>query len=184
MSDELEIRVSDAEREQAVARLRKASTDGRLTLDELAARTGWAYGAQTRGELVQVTRDLPAAPTESAPVRKQRPRFVVAVFAPVFRRHRWRLGRRTFVFSLFAPTFFDLGAAVVEGELATITVLSIFAPVNVTVPAGLDLETSMLAIFAPVRDRGDPGPLTPGSPRIRVNGLSIFAPVFVKHRRS
>jgi hypothetical protein len=184
MSDELEIRVSDVEREQAVARLREASTEGRLTLDELASRTGWAYAAQTRGELVQVTRDLPVAPARTAPVEKQRPRFVIAVFAPVFRRHRWRLGRRTFVFSLFAPTFFDLGAAVVEDEQATITVLSIFAPVNVTVPPGVDLETSVLAIFAPIRDLGDSGPLTPAPPRIRLNGVSIFAPVFVKHRRS
>jgi hypothetical protein len=77
MSDELEIRVSDVEREQAVARLRDASTEGRLTL-----------------------------------------------------------------------------------------------------------ETSVLAIFAPIRDLGDAGPLTPAAPRIRVNGVSIFAPVFVKHRRS
>ena len=168
----------------AVARLREASTEGRLTLDELAARTAWAYGAQTRGELVQVTHDLPAAPAQAAPVEKQRPRFVIAVFAPVFRRHRWRLGRRTFVFSLFAPTFFDLGAAVVEGDEATITVLSIFAPVNVTVPSGVELETSVLAVFAPIRDLGDSGPLTPSAPRVRINGVSIFAPLFVKHGRS
>jgi hypothetical protein len=184
MSDELEIRVSDAEREQAVARLRDASAEGRLTLEELAARTGWAYGAQTRGELVQVTSDLPATPAQTAPVERQRPRFVVAVFAPVFRRHRWRLGRRTFVFSLFAPTFFDLGAAVVEDEQATITVLSIFAPVNLTVPSGVELETSVLAIFAPIRELGDAGTLSPAAPRVRVNGLSIFAPVFVRHGRS
>ena len=53
MNDEL--RVSDVEREQVVARLREASAEGRLTLDELASRTGSAYVARTRGELVQVT---------------------------------------------------------------------------------------------------------------------------------
>ena len=48
MSDEL--RASDAEREQAVVRLRGASADGRLTLDELVARTGVALeGAHARG---------------------------------------------------------------------------------------------------------------------------------------
>ena len=57
MSDEL--RTSDAERETAVARLRDASAEGRLTLDELALRTGSAYAARTHGELASVTADLP-----------------------------------------------------------------------------------------------------------------------------
>lgn len=34
---------------------------------------------------------------------------------------------------------------------------------------------------AVARLRGSP---TPATPRIRVNGVSILAPVFVKHRRS
>ncbi|HEX5146065.1 MAG TPA: hypothetical protein VFV85_03510 [Conexibacter sp.] len=71
-----------------------------------------------------------------------------------------------------------------EDEQATITVLSIFAPVNLTVPSGVELETSVLAIFAPIRERGDAGTLSPAAPRVRVNGLSIFAPVFVRHGRS
>ena len=156
MSDEL--RVSDVEREQAVARLLEASAEGRLTLDELAARTGSAYIAQTRGELVHVTHDLPAA-TESTPEQKQRPRFVVAVFAPVWRPNRWRLGRRTFVFSLFAP-------------------------VNVTAPEHVDVQLSAFGIFAPVRELGLPGELPPSAPRVRVNGVSLFAPVFVSFKPS
>ena len=39
MSGELEKRASDAEREQVVVRLRDASAEGRLTLEELADRT-------------------------------------------------------------------------------------------------------------------------------------------------
>jgi hypothetical protein len=181
MSDEL--RVSDVEREQAVARLREASAEGRLTLDELAARTGSAYIAQTRGELVHVTHDLPAA-TQSTPEQKQRPRFVVAVFAPVWRRNRWRLGRRTFVFSLFAPTFFDLRSATLEHDDATITVFSLFAPVNVTAPEHVDVQLSVFGVFAPVRELGSPGELPPSAPRVRVNGVSLFAPVFVSFKHS
>ena len=55
-----EHRVSDAEREAAVVLLRDASTDGRLTLEELGDRTGLAYAAATNGELERVTVDLPA----------------------------------------------------------------------------------------------------------------------------
>lgn len=181
MSDEL--RVSDDEREQAVARLREASAEGRLTLDELAARTGSAYVAQTRGELVRVTEDLPAA-TERAVGRKQRPRFVVGVFAPVRRRNRWTLVRRTIVVALFAPAFFDLRSATLEHDDATITAVSLFAPVHLTVPEHVDVRLNALGVFAPVRELGSPGALAPSAPRVRVNGVSLFAPIVVSFEHS
>jgi uncharacterized protein DUF1707 len=182
-----ELRASDREREHAVARLRDASAEGRLTLDELVERTESAYAARTHGELVKVTADLPEPARESRPAvpgGRSRPRFVVAIFAPVRRRNRWRLARRTFVFSLFAPTFFELGDATLEGDEATITVLSFFAPVTVTVPPQIELETGVISIFAPLQERGTTAAPAPGAPRIRLNGLTIFAPVFVKYGRS
>ena len=183
MSDDL--RASDAEREQAVLRLRDASAEGRLTLEELVARTETAYGARTRGDLVRVTADLPVATAPALPARREgRTRFVVAIFAPVRRRNRWKLGRRTFVLSVFAPTFFELGQASIEDDEATITIFSIFAPVNVTAPPQVEVDTSVISIFAPVQERGDAGPWAPHAPRIRINGVALFAPVFVKYARS
>jgi len=178
-----ELRASDQERELAVARLRDASAEGRLTLDELMERSETAYAARTHGDLVKVTADLPQQPP-TRPARAGRTRFVVAIFAPVRRRNRWKLGRRTYVFSLFAPTFFELGDASLEEDEATITVLSIFAPVNVTAPPQVDLETNVLAIFAPIQERGESAAPSPHAPRIRINGLALFAPVFVKFWRS
>src|SRR3954447_14547110 len=108
-----ELRASDHERELAVARLRDASAEGRLTLDELMERSESAYAARTHGELLRVTADLPGHPSAQQSTqpsmqpakRAGRTRFVVAIFAPVRRGSRWKLGRRTFVFSLFGPTF-------------------------------------------------------------------------------
>src|SRR5436305_14135726 len=102
-----ELRASDHERELAVARLRDASAEGRLTLDELMERSETAYAARTHGELVKVTADLPEHPSaqpstqpSTRPAKRAgRTRFVIAIFAPVHRRNRWKLGRRTFVFS-------------------------------------------------------------------------------------
>jgi len=184
MSDEL--LASDADRERAVARLRDASAEGRLTLDELVDRTGSAYAARTHGDLERVTAGLPAATAPSSPsaARSGGTRFVVALFAPVRRRHRWRLGRRTYVFSLFAPTFFELGEATLEVDEAVITVLSVFAPVNITAPPRADLELNVFTLFAPVLERGDEHVPAPGGPRIRVRGLALFGPVFVKYARS
>src|SRR3954451_490937 len=178
-----ELRASDHERELAVARLRDASAEGRLKLDELMERSETGYTARTHGELVRMTAQFPENPTPP-PARAERTRFVVAIFAPVHRRNRWKLGRRTFVFSLFGPTFFDLGDASLEEDEATITVLSIFAPVNVTAPPQIDLETNVLAIFAPIQERGEQAAPSPHAPRITINGLAVFAPVFVKFGRS
>ena len=55
------VRASDPEREQTVVRLREATAEGRLTLDEFAQRAERAYAAKTGDELDALTRDLPEA---------------------------------------------------------------------------------------------------------------------------
>jgi hypothetical protein len=60
-------RASDAEREAAVARLRQAAGEGRLSVEELTARVDAAYAATTTGELEALTADLPAAPARAHP---------------------------------------------------------------------------------------------------------------------
>jgi hypothetical protein len=60
MTEDITIRVSDAEREEVAARLRAAGADGRLLLGELEDRLERAFAARTRGELEPLTADLPA----------------------------------------------------------------------------------------------------------------------------
>jgi hypothetical protein len=57
--DAADLRVSDAERDAAVERLRSAAHEGRLAPEELEERTGRALTARTRGELAAVLGDLP-----------------------------------------------------------------------------------------------------------------------------
>ena len=78
MSGELEKRASDAEREQVVVRLRDASAEGRLTLEELAERKALAYRARSHAELEPLTADLPAGAAPPA--------------SPVSVRRRWLVG--------------------------------------------------------------------------------------------
>jgi hypothetical protein len=181
MSDEL--RASDSEREIAVVRLRDAAAAGRLTLDELATRTETAYTAQTHGDLVAVTSDLPAL--TAPPARRRRwPGLVVGVFAPIAGRRRRRLPAHTIVVSVFAPTKLDLREALFEGGTATIEIVGVFAPVTIVVPRHVEVETFVLPVFAPVREIGEPGDLAPAAPRVRVVGVSVFAPVLVRYQDS
>jgi Domain of unknown function (DUF1707) len=61
------LRVSDAERDAAVERLRSAGADGRLATDELEQRVSGALGARTRGDLDALLADLPASRLPAGP---------------------------------------------------------------------------------------------------------------------
>jgi len=73
MSTQDRTRASDTERERVVGILRQATTDGRITVEELDQRCERAYAAVTRGELSALLEDLPVpmvprpAPAPAAP---------------------------------------------------------------------------------------------------------------------
>lgn len=53
------LRVSDHDRQAVIRRLQRAVGEGRLTLVEFEERTAGALAARTRGELDDLTGDLP-----------------------------------------------------------------------------------------------------------------------------
>lgn len=60
MTTDRGIRASDQDRESAAEVLKEAYAAGRLSRDELDERAAAAYSATTRGELHDLTADLPA----------------------------------------------------------------------------------------------------------------------------
>jgi Domain of unknown function (DUF1707) len=67
------MRASHADREQVIDTLKTAFVHGRLTRDELDARTGRALAARTYAELSAVTADIPAVPSAAAAAGLARP---------------------------------------------------------------------------------------------------------------
>ena len=65
-------RLSDAEREVVVGRLREALGEGRLDLDDFYARLDAAYAAKTHGEVVPLSSDLPTPTALPVPATPQR----------------------------------------------------------------------------------------------------------------
>jgi hypothetical protein len=61
------LRASDADREVTAERLRHATTEGRLSADELEDRLGLLYASKTYGELDALVADLPVS---RVPVRQ------------------------------------------------------------------------------------------------------------------
>ena len=67
------MRASHADREQAIEALKDAFVHGRLTKDELDARTGRALAARTYADLGALTADIRPAPAAARPARPSAP---------------------------------------------------------------------------------------------------------------
>ena len=65
MTDDPQLRASDAQRDSAAAEIREHYAAGRLSEDEFTERLDAVYQARTQGELRELRRDLPALPVNS-----------------------------------------------------------------------------------------------------------------------
>ena len=186
MSERPELRVSDADREATVVRLREAGGEGRLTLEELAERVERADAARTRADLDALTADLPAAAARTAPLapddaRRER-RWVVAIMGGEQRRGRWRPSRRTNAIAIMGGVDIDLR----EAELADgaeILAIPVMGAVTVTVPHGVSVEMSGFALMGGNSGPDDKVLPLPNSPVVRVRAFSLMGGVVVERKK-
>ena len=171
MSGELEKRASDAEREQVVGRLRDASSEGRLTLEELADRTALAYTARSHAELAPLTDDLPAS---LAPSRRKPVRWMGAVIGEVKRTGRWRIRDNTHVVMGIGDCHLDLRTAELDGDEVTVTISQIIGDTTIVVPRHVDVELSGLFLIGDKSLTGSDEELPPAAPRVHVRAFGLI----------
>lgn len=166
-------RISDADRERAVALLRQATVDGRLTTDELLARTEAALTARTRGELVAVTRDLVrVAPSPSQVPATTR---VQAVLGETQRAGHWVAEGHVDVVAILGETKVDLRDAEIRGSELVLQVTVIMGSVKIYVPEGVPVVIESSVILGSQKDkRLDVEPI-PGAPTIRIRGFELMS---------
>ncbi len=179
MSDDPELRASDAEREHTVARLREASAEGRLTLEELADRTALAYRAQAHVDLERVVADLPAAPL---PSRRRPVRSTVVVIGEAKRHGRWRVAERTRVLMGIGSCELDLREAELAGDEVVVTIAQLIGDTTVIVPKHVEVELSGLVFIGGKHERGEAGDAVPGAPLVRVRAFGLIGEVKVVRR--
>jgi hypothetical protein len=182
-----DLRASDAERERTIDALRDAAGEGRLTFEELAERIESAAGARTRGELAEVTHDLPTAGTATtvataassevvAPVERS------SVFGEVRRSGPWIVPVRSSWRSYFGGIVLDLREARVSAAEVTIQAESVFGSIRLVVPEGVIVEVRTRTTFGSVRQQaGDVA--SPGAPRVILVGGTTFGGVHVHAER-
>lgn len=179
------VRVTDAEREQAVARLREATVDGRLTLEEFSGRMGDALAARTRGDLVPVTADLALAPSAATPsggVRRAT-RWMVALMGSSKQRGRWRVDERSNAVAIMGDCEVDLRSAALAGAEIEITAVAVMGAIKVIVPPGVAVELDGIAIMGD-RDSNVTSAPQPGAPSIRVRAFVLMGEVKVEEKAS
>ena len=168
-----DLRASDSERDQLVDALRDHAAEGRLTTEELDERTGAAYAATTRGELVALRRDLPeAAPSQpGAPPTAVGDR-IAAVLSSSEQGGHWLVPERLHVKAVLGDCKLDLRQAEVPAEV-TIDVKVRLGDVTIYVPENARVELTGRAILGDKKVRGIAGALG-GGPLIRVHADVIL----------
>jgi hypothetical protein len=182
-----ELRASDADRERVVDVLRRAASDGQLTVEELEERVPTAYAARTRSELARLTSDLSVEPLRigtpgltaaagGVTVREGEggARWVVAIMGGHDKRGRWRLGRRCTVLNIMGGSDIDLNDAELSGPLTELTMVSIMGGGEIRVPHGVDVQVSNFALMGGNDVKLGDEVAPHGAPRIHIRLVSVM----------
>ncbi|MBB4916518.1 DUF1707 SHOCT-like domain-containing protein [Streptosporangium saharense] len=191
MNDPGAMRISDAEREATVERLRVASVEGRLTLGELTERTEAAYTAVTQAELAVITSDLPGvgqaapAPVPAPSYGSQAPspggvrKWFVAVMSESKRRGKWRIDQGLSAVAVMGGVVLDLREAEVRTNVVDIVATVVMGEVKIIVPDGVDVELDGIAIMGEKKVKVGEAPPSPNAPLIRIKAYVLMGEVKV-----
>jgi hypothetical protein len=184
----VQLRASDADREQVADRLREAAVDGRITMDELEQRLETAYTSTTHAELRPLTRDLaaPDAPA-SAPTARElaggapsRRRRSIVVMSGSNRRGRWVVPARFSVFAFWGGVQLDLREAILTERETVIRADAVMAGIEIIVPQDVAVHVEGVGFMGAFDEAPGTAPPPPGAPVIRITGIAFWAAVAVK----
>jgi hypothetical protein len=191
MSEQDDVRVSNAEREAVVAQLNEACGEGRLTLAEFSERVQQVYEMRTHGELQRVVSDLPAttAQPETTTVARSaatdqpeaRTQWHISPIGGLRRSGQWRMPAKTVSVTLLGGVNMDLGEVELDAPEVTLTKVSLIGGVSVRVPPGVRLEVSGFSLLGGHSLDIDDAP--PGSPTVRIRHFGIIGGVSARSTR-
>ncbi len=185
-------RASDAERNEAIDRLRAAYVEGRLDQEEFEERSRTALTARRRGELERLFTDLPSRPgsalsTSPPPVRPPPPgerpgsRLSLAIMSGVERKGRWRVPAESTAVAFMGGVRLDLRGAVLSARVTTITSLAFMGGVEIIVPPGVRVEAAGFGFMGGWDNRtAQDVELPHDAPVVRVRGLAFMGSVDIR----
>jgi hypothetical protein len=188
------LRVSDADREQVIERLREAAGEGRITLEELDSRLDATHVAKTYVELEVITRDLPAegsaelaiSSSGGFPVKRiggtPKGRFSLAILSGARRKGTWVVPPVYTAVAFLGGVEMDLEDAKFSEPEVKIRAFAFLGGVDIVVPEDIEVDVAGVGIMGGFDHRASTTGV-PGSPRLRVTGFSFMGGVNVKRKR-
>jgi hypothetical protein len=181
------IRISDADRERAAARLQQALAEGRITLDELEERLAVVYAARYAGDLLPPFADLPGddvvpvRPAAPAPRSADRPLILRTGMGSLRRSGPWTVPSRIRVQSVMGSVILDFCDTEVP-PVVDVTLELGAGSARLLLPDGASADVDgMVSGMGTVRSKVASTPV-PGRPHFRVHGRSAMGSVTVRHR--
>ena len=153
---------SDADRDIALALLRAASVDGRLTIDDLAERAELVHNARTRADVAAATAGLGAAAVVDQTEQRSR-----TVLSSLVREGRWTLAPRNRFSTVLGTVRIDLREAVLPGPEVEIDARAFLGTVDIIVPEGVHVEVTGGGLLSSQQLRL-PAPAPDGAPVVRI----------------
>ncbi len=183
------IRISDADRERAAARLQQALAEGRITLDELEERLAVVYAARYAADLLPPFADLPgddvvpvqlAAPVSPPPPTDQ-PLILRTGMGTLRRSGPWTVSSRIRVQSVMGSVILDFCDTTVPPVVDIALELGA-GSARLLLPDGASADVDgMMSGMGTVRSKVPSTPV-PGRPHFRVHGRSAMGSVTVRYR--
>ena len=183
------IRISDADRERAAARLQQALAEGRITLDELEERLTVVYAARYAADLLPPFADLPGGDVvgqvpHAVPVAPLPPdrRLVLRTGMGTLRRSGpWTVPPRIRVQSVMGSVILDFCDTTVPAIVDVALELGA-ASARLLLPDGASADLDgMVSAMGTVRSKVASSPV-PGHPHFRVHGRTAMGSVTVRYR--
>lgn len=181
------IRISDADRERAAARLQQALAEGRITLSELEERLAVVYAARYAADLLPPFADLPGddvvpvQPATAEPAATGQPLVLRSGMGTLRRSGPWTVPSRILVQSVMGSVILDFGDTTVPPVVDVALELGA-GSARLLLPDGASADVDgMVSGMGTVRSKVSSTPV-PGRPHFRVHGRSAMGSVTVRYR--
>lgn len=175
-----DILAGTAERDAAEARLRRATGDGALDLEEFAQRMELLLRARTRGEVERVVADLPVPAAGPPASRRPERRWIVAVMGGEETTGRWRPAPKTTALAIMGGVEVDLREA--ELDDVVLDAVAVMGGIEVIVPEGVAVEVRGFSLMGgrEVRVRQ---PESPDAPMVVINAYAVMGSVEIRNAK-
>ncbi|AJT61701.2 hypothetical protein T261_0008 [Streptomyces lydicus] len=178
--DERDLRAADTDREAVAERLREATGEGRLSLEELVERLETAFTAKTFGDLEPLLADLP----DPAPVagRPDQPLVLKVGSGALQQAGYWVVPSRITADTGMGSIKIDFTAAECGQREVTVEVAIGMGTVIVVVPRGWEVHTHQVTVGTGnvvnrVKDRPEPnGTVVRFTGHVRTGSLKVRHP--------